>query len=141
MRSSVRATYGQRVREWPLLARADELELWRRGVAGVVRGWGASPSAVELVRLGVTELLSNVLRHVDDHACCLVLSALGDTVLVQVLDRSAVLPEIGEAPDWEAQSGRGLWMLREMADGFGSELLDGTTYKKVVWFRCNLVER
>jgi anti-sigma regulatory factor (Ser/Thr protein kinase) len=134
----VRTTCGQGVREFPLLARAEELELWRREAAGVARGWGASALVVELVRLGVSELLSNVIKHVPDKRCDLMIYLLGDALVVSVSDSSPVLPEVRGLPDWDAESGRGLWMLRSMAEAFGSHRMDGFYFKKCVWFRCDL---
>ncbi|MFE0688004.1 ATP-binding protein [Streptomyces xiamenensis] len=135
MSSSV-ATYRPRVREYPLTARAADLELWRREAAGVAREWRASPSVVNVVRLGVTELLSNVIKHVDDQRSSLMIYKLGDALVVSVSDRSLVLPEVCGAPDWDAESGRGLWMLQSMAASVGSHRMDGL-FKKCVWFRCD----
>ncbi|WP_325167275.1 ATP-binding protein [Streptomyces sp. XC 2026] len=120
-----------------LIAAPTEVERWRGAAVEVVRGWGGSASAVELVRLGVSELLSNVIRHVAERRCYLRIVRIGGEVTVQVFDRSRQLPVIGDAPDWDAESGRGLWMLREMATRFGCEHTfhcDG----KIVWFSCDL---
>lgn len=137
MTSSMRAPYDQLVYGQSLMADVRGIEKWRREAAAVVQAWGASATAVELVRLGVSELLSNVLRHVGQRRCYLRIVRIGTEVTVQVFDRSRTMPMIGEAPDGEAESGRGLWMLREMAAGFGCERTchgDG----KIVWFRCDL---
>ncbi len=108
----MRTTCGQGVREFPLLACADELGLWRREAAGVAREWRVSAPVVDLVRLGVSELLSNVVKHVPDKNCSLAIYMLGDALVVSVSDSSPVLPEVREAPDWDAESGRGLWICR-----------------------------
>ncbi|MEV8115161.1 ATP-binding protein [Streptomyces xiamenensis] len=99
-----------------------------------------SAPVVDLVRLGVSELLSNVVKHVPDKNCSLAIYMLGDVLVVSVSDRSSVLPEVRGAPDWDAESGRGLWMLQEMAEAFGSHRMDGFFFKKCVWFRCGLRE-
>ncbi|MFI9461693.1 ATP-binding protein [Streptomyces xiamenensis] len=137
MASSVRVTNNQNVYGQSLVADGQHIEWWRREAADVVGMWGGSASAVELVRLGVSELLSNVIRHVAERRCYLRIVRIGGEVTVQVFDRSRKLPVIGEAPDWDTESGRGLWMLREMATRFGCEHTfhcDG----KIVWFSCDL---
>lgn len=125
---------------WSLTARAEEIERWRRAVGSVLTSWDASRGAVELARLGVSELLANVVKHTADHRCCLRLLRVGVDVLVQVFDESKQLPVV-RAPDWCSEGGRGLWLLREMADGFGYMPMPfraGASYRlgKVVWFSC-----
>ncbi|WP_240796539.1 ATP-binding protein [Streptomyces sp. RFCAC02] len=107
------------------------VETWRRTVSLVLRDWDASPDAVEVVRLGVSELLGNVARHVPDPWCRLRLVWRGGQVRVAVCDRSPVMPLIRE-PDWHAESGRGLWLLRSVAREFGCE--PGVRGGKTVWF-------
>ncbi|MFD6691132.1 ATP-binding protein, partial [Streptomyces bacillaris] len=106
----------------------------------LVRGLGAAPQAVEVARLGVSELLSNVLKHVEGRWCCLtVCQSQLTVVVVQVLDRSPGVPSV-RCPAWDAESGRGLWLLREMADGFGCfrHVWDDGVVGKSVWFACRL---
>ncbi|QKV67919.1 ATP-binding protein [Streptomyces harbinensis] len=136
--ASVRTAYDQNVFGRTLLADATSIERWRWKVCEVVRDWGGSAGAMDLVRLGVSELLSNVVKHVPDPRCYVRVLLIGGEVTVQVFDRSRKLPVVGEVPDWDAESGRGLRMLREMASGFGCEHTrhgDG----KIVWFSCDLV--
>ncbi|MCU4745605.1 MULTISPECIES: ATP-binding protein [unclassified Streptomyces] len=137
MTSDVRVAYGQNVFGRSLVAEAEGVERWRREAAEVLRSWGASLEAVELVRLGVSELLSNVHRHVAVRRCYLRIVRIGSEVTVQVFDRSLNLPVVREEPDDESESGRGLWMLREMASGFGCERTEQRN-GKIVWFRCEL---
>ncbi|GAA3886783.1 ATP-binding protein [Streptomyces sedi] len=124
-----------------LLAEARRMETWRRSAGQLMSRWGASTEAVELVRLGVTELLTNVSRHVTDPRCRLRIRRAGGEVLVEVCDRSSQPPVIGETPDWSAECGRGLWLLREMADDLGYMPMPyaspvGPLMGKSVWFRC-----
>ncbi|MFB4195219.1 ATP-binding protein [Streptomyces carpaticus] len=138
MTSSVRAACDWGVFGQSLTADARGIEGWRAVAGDVVRGWGASPDAVELVRLGVSELISNVVRHVGDQPrCYLRIVLIGSEVTVQVFDRSVRIPVIGAAPDWDAEDGRGLWMLREMATRFGCERTRRGR-GKIVWFSCDL---
>ncbi|WP_240796253.1 ATP-binding protein [Streptomyces sp. RFCAC02] len=116
---------------WELVAQVVGVETWRRTVSLVLRDWDTSADAVEVVRLGVSELLTNVARHVPDRWCRLRVAGSGGRVGVSVSDRSPVLPVVSE-PDWDAESGRGLWLLRSMAVEFGCR--PGVRGGKTVWF-------
>ncbi|WP_059005921.1 ATP-binding protein [Streptomyces specialis] len=118
---------------WLLTARREDLAHFRRLASLAMREWRQAPDVTEVVLHGVTELLSNVARHVPDPNCTLELSLVGGTVQVTVHDRSTALPEI-TLPDWTAEEGRGLWLLREMADGLGFALTDEG---KRVWVRVS----
>ncbi|WP_052850358.1 ATP-binding protein [Streptomyces avicenniae] len=118
---------------WLLTARREDLARFRRLVSLALREWDQPPHVVEVVLHGVTELLANVARHVDNPRCTLELTDLGDAVRVAVHDRSATLPRI-TLPDWTAEEGRGLWLLREMADELGFEATDEG---KCVWVRVS----
>ncbi|MDT0444526.1 ATP-binding protein [Streptomyces johnsoniae] len=122
-----------RCRSWLLTARREDLAHFRRLASLAMREWGQPQEVAELVLHGVTELLSNVARHVEDPRCTLELALLGGTVQVTVHDRSSALPKI-TLPDWTAEEGRGLWLLREMADGLGYAL---TEEGKQVWVRVH----
>ncbi|MGW7294630.1 ATP-binding protein [Streptomyces xiamenensis] len=138
MTSSVGARYDWGVFGQSLTADPRGIEGWRAVAGDVVRHWGGSPDAVELVRLGVSELISNVVRHVGDRPrCYLRIVLIGSEVTVQVFDRSVRIPVIGTAPCWDAEDGRGLWMLREMATRFGCERTRRGR-GKIVWFTCDL---
>ncbi|MBB1260254.1 ATP-binding protein [Streptomyces alkaliterrae] len=116
---------------WELVAEVAAVRAWREDVAAVVREWGADDEAVDVVRLGVSELLSNVCRHVPDRRCRLTACRETGGVRVGVVDRSARPPVI-KSPDWMAEAGRGLWLLRGLAADVGYESLPGG---KCVWFR------
>ncbi|WP_432744498.1 ATP-binding protein [Streptomyces sp. JH002] len=138
MRNPVQVGYRKNVYGCSLIACAVEVERWRAVAGEVARGWGGSRDAVDLVRLGVSELLGNVAKHVENPRCYLRMTRIGVEVTVQVFDRSVRLPVLGHrAPAWDAESGRGLWMLREMACAFGCERTVRCA-GKIVWFRCAL---
>jgi serine/threonine-protein kinase RsbW len=118
---------------WLLTARREDLTHFRRLAALAMREWGQPADVTEVVLHGVTELLANVARHVPDPRCTLHLALLDDGVRVTVYDRSPALPEI-TLPDWTAEEGRGLWLLREMADDLGYE---PTEEGKRVWVRVS----
>ncbi|MCK1796908.1 ATP-binding protein [Streptomyces sp. XM4193] len=118
-----------------LVAQPSGIEFWRRQVAHLVRELGGDPGAVAVARLGVSELLSNVCKHVGDRRCRLEVEREGAGVCVRLFDRSPQVPAV-RVPRWDAEEGRGLWLLREMADALGYTCVpDG----KWVWFRCLLV--
>ncbi|WP_049580394.1 ATP-binding protein [Streptomyces sp. SBT349] len=116
---------------WLLTARREDLAHFRRLGSLALREWSQPSRVVEVVLHGITELLSNVARHVEDPRCTLELTLVGGAVQVTVHDRSSALPVI-TLPEWTAEEGRGLWLLREMADGLGYALTDEG---KQVWVR------
>ncbi|GAA2060283.1 ATP-binding protein [Streptomyces carpaticus] len=116
---------------WLLTARRSDLAHFRRLAKLAMREWDQDDAVTEVVLHGVTELLANVARHVPDPRCRLELFLEEDAVRVTVTDSSAALPRI-TLPDWSAEEGRGLWLLREMADGIGFE---PTADGKRVWVR------
>ncbi|WP_052852231.1 ATP-binding protein [Streptomyces avicenniae] len=89
---------------WDLFAEARGIETWRRTLALVLRAWGASDAAVDLARMGLSELLANVVRHVGDPHCRLSVLPDGGRVTVRVEDRSPFLPVVVE-PRWRVDGG------------------------------------
>ncbi|MDT3396205.1 ATP-binding protein [Streptomyces sp. B1866] len=102
----------------------------RRLSRQVMRLLGVSRAAEAIVLQGLTELLSNVAKHVPVPRCSVQITHADGTVRVAVCDCSARPPEV-TTPDWDSESGRGLWLLREMASDFGWE---PTADGKRVWF-------
>jgi serine/threonine-protein kinase RsbW len=102
--------------------------------AEVVTRLGGDHEAVAVARLGVSELLSNVVKHVADPRCLLVIAGEGSDFRITVRDRSTAAPAVTR-PAWDSDSGRGLWLLREMARDLGYTCFPGG---KAVWFRCPL---
>ncbi|WP_234347381.1 ATP-binding protein [Streptomyces specialis] len=123
---------------WALTARSRDAELWRRIVADRLRKWGAPRTSVELACFGVSELLANVVKHAGDPRCRLEVARVGSAAVVSVFDRSLRLPEISR-PDWDAESGRGLWLLQDMTAGAGLGFERAAQpWGKRVWFTCDL---
>ncbi|MGK5534124.1 ATP-binding protein [Streptomyces sp. URMC 129] len=123
---------------WAFAVHEEEIHQWRRAVARSLTQWHAPHASVELACFGVSELLANVIKHSVDQHCRLEVTRDGATAVVSVLDRSPVLPVV-TVPDRDAESGRGLWVLQQMAGGqdFGFRRFYGP-WKKAVWFRCHL---
>jgi anti-sigma regulatory factor (Ser/Thr protein kinase) len=119
---------------WELVVRAADIALWRDEVATAVAGLGGDRNAVYLARLAVSELLGNVVKHVSDPRCRLVVEQDGSDVCIQVCDRSKAVPAVAD-PSWDAESGRGLRLLQEVVPDWGYVCFpDG----KSVWVRLSL---
>lgn len=123
----------QRRLMWDVVAQPEEIPRLRREVAAVVEAWGVARGAEDVVRLGVSELLTNVAAHVADPRCRLEVRRVGTAVCVFVHDRSAEPPRPGSACSLLATAGRGLCLLDAMADAFG---WTPTDEGKSVWFFC-----
>ena len=105
-----------------------------RAIARSLLGEWEMPELIDAVELGVTELVANVVRHVPDRRCeVLVLRQTGG-VRVEVTDGCAQ-PLVSPAelrPD--AENGRGLVLLDAVADKWGVDRVTGGG--KTVWFEC-----
>ncbi|SFD41097.1 ATP-binding protein [Streptomyces aidingensis] len=119
---------------WDITVQASSLEQWRNEVAEAVRALGGDPEAVAVARLGASELLANVLKHTDDRWCRLRVERQGDSIWVGTSDRSLEVPAV-TVPRRDGESGRGLWLLREMTAVLGYSCTPGG---KTVWFRVPL---
>ncbi|MFD8127785.1 ATP-binding protein [Streptomyces mirabilis] len=109
----------------------------RRIVRALLRAWGL-PGVADTAEPVVTELLSNVYRHVPDRRCVTVLARTddGDGVWLAVRDRAAgPLPRVRRAAPAD-ESGRGLALVEAVADKWGVESAPGRG--KTVWceLRC-----
>ncbi|MES4887553.1 ATP-binding protein [Streptomyces sp. NPDC096012] len=104
----------------------------RRIVRSLLDEWGL-PELVFAVELGVSELVSNVVRHVPDRRCTLVVARRTAGVRVEVSDGCGRLPRCSE-PAPEAESGRGLALLDVVVGKWG--VTRRTEGGKTVWFEC-----
>ncbi|WP_346010816.1 ATP-binding protein [Streptomyces sp. SID5910] len=110
-----------------------------RHVRRIVRSYLAEWELTVLtdaVELGVTELLANVVRHVPDRRCTLLLLRRADRagVRVEVTDGSPRRPRLAEEVPDDAEGGRGLVLLDAVADKWG--VGPGPGRGKTVWFEC-----
>jgi anti-sigma regulatory factor (Ser/Thr protein kinase) len=85
--------------------------------------------------LCVTELVTNVMRHVPDRRCTVRVFREDGGVLVEVRDSSPVLPTLRRAELLE-ESGRGIATVDLLAHEWGAEPAEGGG--KVVWFRMRV---
>ncbi|MFJ3302027.1 ATP-binding protein [Streptomyces sp. NPDC086549] len=77
----------------------------------------------DALELGVSELVTNVVRHVPDRHCTLLVLRQTVGVRVEVTDRYSQLPSVPGEMGPESESGRGLALL-------------GALVGKTVWFEC-----
>jgi anti-sigma regulatory factor (Ser/Thr protein kinase) len=113
----------------PFEAVPTEVRLLRRAVGAQLNQWGV-PSVTDEAALAVTELATNVIKHVGEGApATLVLERKSDRVRVEVHDTSCALPT-ARTVNCEADCGRGLHMLAAMAADWG---VITTAVGKVVW--------
>ena len=109
---------------------AASVPVARHVVGELLRGWGA-PHDREDAGLLVTELVANVVDHVDGEASFTVeVSLSGEWLRLAVVDGSAIRPIVRQL-DAGSMRGRGLWMVEAIADRWGAEDHDGG---KRVWF-------
>ncbi|WP_406168410.1 ATP-binding protein [Streptomyces sp. NBC_00996] len=109
----------------------------RRIVRSLLDDWGLTELA-GAVELGVTELVANVVRHVPDRRCSLLMLRKAAGVRIEVADGSEQLPcsppELLAEPGAEAEGGRGLVLLDAVVDKWGVD--PGPGGGKTVWFEC-----
>ncbi|MBK3575161.1 ATP-binding protein [Streptomyces sp. MBT65] len=103
----------------------------RRIVRSFLLEWGM-PELSDAVELAMTELVANVVRHVPDRRCGLLLLRLPKGVRVEVSDGSSQLPDLHAELDPESESGRGLVILDAVTDKWGVTRKSGGG--KIVWF-------
>lgn len=96
--------------------------------AQTVRAWG-NAELEETVKLLVTELVTNAVRHADSHVeVKLALSA--DVIRVEVKDKDPTIPTPRQAEEM-AESGRGLALIEALSTSWGvTPIREG----KKVWF-------
>ncbi|WUD78603.1 ATP-binding protein [Streptomyces sp. NBC_00510] len=103
----------------------------RRQVSRVLAGWGVPGDAVDTAVLITSELVTNAIRHCDtEHLVRVHVTDDGATLLLEVSDPSRQRPRLGIAPA-EAESGRGLALVRGSAADFGAR--DRDPVGKTVW--------
>ena len=94
----------------------------RRLLLLLLTQWGVDdPDVHDGASIVVSELITNVLVHCDDGGPATLDIELHETRLVlSVLDGSPVVPT-QRTPDDEAESGRGLGIISQIASGWGIE--------------------
>ncbi|MFJ4470810.1 ATP-binding protein [Streptomyces sp. NPDC089424] len=105
----------------------------RRIVRSLLTEWGLTELS-DVVELGVTELVANVVRHVRDRRCVLLVLRLRTGVRVEVTDTSPQVPRMRAGSSLDAEGGRGLVLLDALVDKWGVDR--GPLEGKTVWFEC-----
>ncbi|WP_405447062.1 ATP-binding protein [Streptomyces achromogenes] len=105
----------------------------RRIVRSLLREWELEPLTFA-VELGVSELVTNVVRHVPDRRCRVVVARQAAGVRAEVSDGFAPLPRMETEVDEESEGGRGLALLDAVVDKWGVSPGAGG---KTVWFECH----
>ncbi|MET9032737.1 ATP-binding protein [Streptomyces mirabilis] len=113
----------------PFEAEPAEVRLLRRATVAQLGRWGV-PSVAEEAELLVTELVTNVIKHVGEGApATLILEWRCERLRVEVHDKSRTLPGPVEAR-CDGECGRGLHLLAALAADWGVIL---TAVGKSVW--------
>ncbi|MGW0562602.1 ATP-binding protein [Streptomyces sp. NPDC003016] len=96
--------------------------------------WGIQP-LVDEVQLTVTELATNVIKHVGEGAAAtLVMELVEGRLRVELHDKSHAVPSTAE-PECGDECGRGLHLVAAMAADWGTIL---TATGKIVWCELTL---
>jgi len=113
----------------PFEAAPGEVRLLRRAAVRQLGRWGV-PAAAEETELLVTELATNVLKHVGEGATAtLILEWCGEVLRLEVHDKSRAAPTLKTA-GCDEECGRGLHLLAALAVDWGTVL---TAAGKAVW--------
>ncbi|MFK0117029.1 ATP-binding protein [Streptomyces sp. NPDC090994] len=113
----------------PFKAVPAEVRLLRQAATAQLGQWGM-PHAVEETELVVTELATNVIKHVGEGtSATLVLERDGERLRVEVHDKSHSVPSLSAA-GCDDECGRGLHLLAAVAEEWGTLL---TAAGKAVW--------
>lgn len=129
----------------PFEAVPTEVRLLRKAAVMQLSRWGA-PVAVDEAELLVTELATNVVKHVGEGASAtLILEWGGGRLRLEVHDKSQAMPSLKSA-DCDEECGRGLHLLAALAVDWGTVL---NAVGKAVWCEiplgagrsCQRVER
>ncbi|MEU7059333.1 ATP-binding protein [Streptomyces sp. NPDC046197] len=105
----------------------------RRIVRSCLSEWKLA-ELTDPVELAVTELVANVVRHVPDRRCTLLVVRQTAGVRVEVTDGSPRLPATPAEVSSEAECGRGLLLLDAVVDRWGVD--PRPAGGKTVWFEC-----
>ncbi|GAA2680189.1 hypothetical protein GCM10010400_49480 [Streptomyces aculeolatus] len=109
----------------------------RLAEAVVVGHWGMSPRFAEHAVLLVSELVGNAVRHTGARTFGLRMSRRRGRIRIEVRDPSRALPCLMPVRDMDT-SGRGLFLIDQVADRWGVDLLPRG---KCTWVELKVPER
>ncbi len=109
-----------------------------RHMRRIVRTFLARWDMAELTdpaELALTELVANVVRHVPDRHCSLLILRRPGGLRVEVTDRyPRPVRKMGGGGDELTEGGRGLLLVEAVTDRWGTVPMPGG---KTVWFECD----
>ena len=108
-----------------------------RGVLDEVLLAPKDDEARDTAALLLTELVTNAARHVGG-TMRVEVAVTHDTLCVRVCDTSPLLPAAANLPDWDSESGRGLFLLEALSDRWGAQTIPTG---KCVWFELHVCDR
>jgi anti-sigma regulatory factor (Ser/Thr protein kinase) len=108
----------------------DMVAVARRFVDHTLRLWEVDDAHIDEAVLLASELISNAVLHARTDVRLTVRSQEDGTLRIEAADENPRLP-ISVAPQDDAQSGRGLWLVETVASAWGVER---TGEGKTVWF-------
>ncbi|MFE9935760.1 ATP-binding protein [Streptomyces hirsutus] len=118
----------------PFEAAPAEVRVLRRAAARQLSRWGV-PAVAEEAELLVTEMATNVIKHVGEGASStLILEWRGERLRLEVHDKSRTLPTV-KVVRYDEECGRGLQLLAALAVDWGTVL---TEAGKAVWCEIDL---
>ncbi len=118
----------------PFEALPAEVRLLRRAAVTQLSQWGV-PTADDVTQLLVTELATNVIKHVGEGSpATLILEWKRERLRVEMHDKGSSLPSV-RTVDCDAECGRGLHLLAAMAVDWGTVV---TALGKAVWCEIEL---
>ncbi|MFF9334779.1 ATP-binding protein [Streptomyces albogriseolus] len=124
--------------EVPLPSLPESAAIARRLVQIVIlRRWGLHPKFTEDAVLLVSELVGNAVRHTGARAFGLRMRHRRGWIRVEVRDPSRALPCLMPVQEMDV-SGRGLFLVDELADRWGVDLL---SHGKTTWFEMRVTDR
>ncbi|GGR83037.1 hypothetical protein GCM10010252_22190 [Streptomyces aureoverticillatus] len=110
----------------------------RRILRMYLESWGLH-ALTEGATLALSELVTNVVRHVPDRRCAVLILRTRAGVRVEVTDGSPKLPAPAEEPPAGgelAEDGRGLLLVEATTDRWGVTVLPERA-GKTIWFECD----
>ncbi|MFD8523356.1 ATP-binding protein [Streptomyces capillispiralis] len=124
--------------EVPLPSRPESAATARRLVQVVIlRHWGLTAGTTEDAVLLVSELVGNAVRHTGARVFGLRMRQRRGWIRVEVRDPSRGLPCLMPVQEMDV-SGRGLFLVDELADRWGVDLLPRG---KTTWFEMRVADR
>ena len=106
----------------------------RRFTGQAAADLGADPECIDTAKLLVTEVATNAVVHAHSPIRLTVRPEPLDVVRIEVRDDDPTPPPLPQAPDPDATSGRGLWLVSALARRWG---VNRNRKGKTVWFEVD----